>query len=169
MDPSATPEQNNIAQEMQAEINPLQSQLQQTGQALTRANQSYAAETAHMKPLRIGKPDTFNATNVWSWIKSLENVFDAQNALLSNQQKLKYSVSYMTGEGLQLWELRTINNQNIETFADFKIEIVKYFEPVDRELTARKTVAEIGEGCLRTLIDFGPGMEPRDDLTELSP
>ena len=29
-------------------------------------------------------------------------------------------------------------------------------------------VAETGEGCLRTLIGFGPGTEPRDDLTELS-
>ena len=30
------------------------------------------------------------------------------------------------------------------------------------------TVAETGEGCLRTLIGFGPGTEPRDDLTELN-
>ena len=29
-------------------------------------------------------------------------------------------------------------------------------------------VAETGEGCRRTLIGFGPGTEPRDDLTELS-
>ena len=29
-------------------------------------------------------------------------------------------------------------------------------------------VAETGEGCLRTLIGFGPGTEPPDDLTELN-
>ena len=34
--------------------------------------------------------------------------------------------------------------------------------------TAAKPVAETGEGCLRTLICFGPGTEPRDDPTELS-
>ena len=29
-------------------------------------------------------------------------------------------------------------------------------------------MAETGEGCLRTLIGFGPGAEPGDALTELS-
>ena len=29
-------------------------------------------------------------------------------------------------------------------------------------------MAETGEGCLRTLIGFGPGKEPRDDLTQLN-
>ena len=37
----------------------------------------------------------------------------------------------------------SINIQNIETFADFKIEIRKCFEPVNRELTARKTVSSL--------------------------
>ena len=100
MDSSAPSEQNNIIQQLQAEIGSLQSKLQQTGQALTQANQAYAAVTAHTKSLRVGKPDKFSGTNVRSWIKSLENVFDAESSPLSEQQKLRYAVSYMTGEGL---------------------------------------------------------------------
>ena len=137
MDPPTTSEQNNIIQQMQAEISSLQSQLQQTGQALTQANQAYAAVTAHTESLRVGKQDKFSGTNVWSWIKSLEYVFDAENSPLSEQQKLKYAVPYMTGERLQWWELLTINNRNIETFTEFKVEMSNYFEPVNRTFTAR--------------------------------
>ena len=143
MDSSAPSEQNNIIQQLQAEIGSLQSKLQQTGQALTQANQAYAAVTAHTKSLRVGKPDKFSGTNVRSWSKSLENVFDAESSPLSEQQKLKYAVSYMTGEGLQWWELLTINNRNIETFTEFKVEMLNYFEPENRELTARKTLSNL--------------------------
>ena len=70
-------------------------------------------------------------------------MFDAEKSPLSEQQKLKYAVSYMTGEGLQWWELLTIYNRNIETFTEFKVEMLNYFEPVNRELTARKTLSNL--------------------------
>ena len=143
MDPSTPLEQNNILQLMHAEISSLQSQLRQTGQALTQANQAYAAVTVHTKSLRVGRQDKFSVTNVRSWITSLENVFDAETSPLGEQQKFKYAVSYMTGEGLQWWELLTINNRNIETFTDFKVEMLNYFEPVNRELTARNTLSNL--------------------------
>ena len=49
----------------------------------------------------------------------------------------------MTGEGLQWWELLSINNRNIETFTEFKVETLNYFEPVNRELRARKTLSNL--------------------------
>ena len=117
--------------------------MQQTGQVLTQANQAYAAVTEHTNSLRVGKPDKFSGTNVRSWIKSLENVFDAEKSSLSERQKVKYAVSYMTGEVLQWWELLTINSRSIEKFREFKVEMLNYFEPVDRELTARKTLRNL--------------------------
>ena len=81
--------------------------------------------------------------NVRNWIKSLENVFDAQRTPLNEEQKIKYAVSYMTGEGLQWWELLTINSRNIEKLTEFKAEMLNYFEPVNRELTARKTLSNL--------------------------
>ena len=65
-------------------------------------------------------------------------MFDAENLRLSEQKKLKYAVSCMNGEGLEWWDLLTINNQIIETFTEFKVQMLNYFEPVNRELTARK-------------------------------
>ena len=45
--------------------------------------------------------------------------------------------------GLQWWELVTGNGTPIQTYADFQGETLSYFEPVNRELTARKSLSNI--------------------------
>ena len=49
----------------------------------------------------------------------------------------------MGGAGLQWWELVTLNGTPIQTYAEFQREILSNFEPVNRELTARKTLSNM--------------------------
>ena len=49
----------------------------------------------------------------------------------------------MSGSAIQWWELIKINNVQINDYVDFEIEISKHFEPVNRELTARKALNQL--------------------------
>ncbi len=45
---------------------------------------------------------------------------------------------------MQWWELVNLNNQfNITTFEAFQVELLKYFEPVNREVNARKALSSL--------------------------
>ncbi len=60
------------------------------------------------------------------------------------RKKIQYAISYLSDDGLQCWELVNINNQiYIQTFENFKTEILKYFEPVNREVNARKALCAL--------------------------
>ncbi len=53
-------------------------------------------------------------------------------------------MSYLSEDGLQWWKLLNINKDiNITTFEDFNEEILKYFEPVNREVNARKALSAL--------------------------
>ena len=89
--------------------------------------------------LKTAKPKKFSGKNVRAWIKSLENVFSTQTNVPNEEQMLNYAISFMSGDGLQWWELACLDLQNpIMSFADFKEKILHYFEPANRELNARK-------------------------------
>lgn len=44
----------------------------------------------------------------------------------------------MTKEGLQWWELRSIQLETVDRSTKFKEELMKYFQPVNKELNTRK-------------------------------
>ena len=60
--------------------------------------------------------------------------------MVTDDQKIKYAVSYMAGDGLQWWELSTIYGQNIMNYEHFKQELLKYFEPINRKINARRNI-----------------------------
>ena len=50
----------------------------------------------------------------------------------------------MTGNALQWWELVHIDESTeIKTYAEFEKELLTYFEPVNRELNARKMLRNL--------------------------
>ncbi len=70
----------------------------------------------------------------------ITNIFKSLNIVHSEAQKVQYALSYLSDDGLQWCELVNINNQiDIQTFENFKMEILKYFEPVNRKVNARKS------------------------------
>ncbi len=82
--------------------------------------------------------------NVSSWLISLQNIFESQNVVRSEAQKVQYAISYPSDDGLQWWKLVKINSQkNIQTFECNKTEILKYVEPVNREVNARKALSAL--------------------------
>jgi len=61
----------------------------------------------------------------------------------------------MTGAGLEWWELVTLNGTTITDYPMFQQEILNYFEPVNRELTARKMLSELKQmGKLTIVRDY---------------
>ena len=132
----ATPQQPTLQQvydRMQSQISHLQSKLDV-------ANQQYQnlAREQRKDNLEIGKPDTFSGRNALSWLKSLRNLFDMQTLPPSEKTKISYAVCYLTGDGMQWWDLVTLNAVDIGTFEEFERELLKHLEPVNRELNARK-------------------------------
>lgn len=127
-------DQQNMINQLQNQINDLQNNLVQAQQAiLSLVNENNGLKTA--------KPEKFSGTNVRTWLKSISNIFANQAIPPTNAHKIKFAVSYLSGEGLQWWELVNINPEiNIQTFEQFGEEIVKYFEPVNREINARKSM-----------------------------
>ena len=138
---------NTLAQ-IQQQISALQEQGAQTSQEnqklhnhITHANQTIASinqSGIQVERLKTGKLEKFTGQNVRSWPKSLDNIFSTQPCLPTDVNRIKYAVSYMGGAGLQWWELVKLNGTPMQTYADFQREILSYFEPVNRELTARK-------------------------------
>ncbi len=88
------------------------------------------------------RPEIFNGRNVRSWLKSIENVIETEKTASTEKQKIKFAISYRGGDGLQWWELININDRNsIYTFENFKRELLKYFEPVNREINGRNALS----------------------------
>ena len=127
---------NDQMQAMQAQISSLQEQLNLTSQAVAQAYKAYQNLYVHSGQLSHGTPDKFTGLNGRSWLKSIDNIFEAQNIILSDDRKIKYAVSYME-YGLQWWELSTMHGQKIINYEHFKQELLKYFQPTNRELDAR--------------------------------
>ncbi len=128
--------QNDALLDMQNQISALQNQL-------ALANQAVVNLTAqnNQSILKSAKPEKFNGKNARAWLHSLENIFNTQNGSVSEQQKIQYAISYLTDDGLEWWQLLQINPEIvINTFHDFGNELLKYFEPVNRELNARKNM-----------------------------
>jgi len=95
--------QEQVAQSVQAN-QALQAQVNQANQAVAATNHAVAnmgQNVPNNTQLRTGKPEKFNGQNVRSWLKSLDNIFGTQNP------------SYMTGAGLEWWELVTLNGTTI--------------------------------------------------------
>ena len=127
---------NEALMAMQNQINALQNQLALANQAVV--NLSAQNQT---NSLKSGRPNKFNGKNARAWLHSLENIFNIQNGNLSEEQKIQYAISYLTDDGLEWWQLLQINPDiNINSFHDFGNELLKYFEPVNRELNARKNI-----------------------------
>ena len=125
---------------MQAQINTLQEQLNLASQAVAQANQAYQNLSVNSPHLKHGSPNKFTGSNSRSWLKSIDNIFEAQNGMLTNDQKIKYAVSYKARDGLQWWELSTIHGQYIMNDEHFKQELLKYFEPINREINERRNL-----------------------------
>ena len=118
-------------------INQLQNQIaelqNQLATVLNIANQSNGLKTA--------KPDKCSGKYVRTWLKSINNIFENQTIPVNEANKIKYAVSYLSGEGLQWWELVNINPEiNIQTFQEFGEKMLEYIEPVNREVNARKAM-----------------------------
>ena len=137
---------------MQAEIASLQQQLVQTNEALSSANntinsmQQVQQQNQVVVPqnnLKCGKPDKFDGTEPRSWLVSLENIFDAAIQNIDDVQKIKYAVSFMTGNALQWWEMIKLNETMFESYESFKEKLLEYFEPVNREEHARKILSSL--------------------------
>lgn len=128
---------DQIVAQMQNQINTLQQQIQNSTQAY---NQLRATSLGN---LRTGKPDKFDGKHVRSWITSIENVFSTLPEQPTEISKVKYAISFMSGEALQWWELMMINQVVINSFEDFKKELLNHFEPINRELNARKMLSEL--------------------------
>jgi len=128
--------QNDALLAMQNQINALQNQLAQANQAvLNLTAQNFQS------PLKSGRPDKFDGKNARAWLHSLENIFNIQNSNISEEQKMQNAISYLADDGLEWWQLLKINpDVAINTFQDFGNELLKYFEPVNRELNARKNM-----------------------------
>lgn len=133
--PQLTPEQ--VIQQMQNQIAALQQQIQTSTQAYNQLRSNNAGN------LRTGKPDKFDGKHVRSWITSIENVFSTLPEQPTEIAKVKYAISFMSGEALQWWELMIINQVVLNSFEDFKTELLKHFEPINRELNARKMLSEL--------------------------
>ena len=140
-DNQPTPQQ--IIEQLQNQIAQLQNNLhsvQQQALNIASANANSNANFAN-SVLKIAKPEKFYGKNARMWIKSLQNIIDAQNSQISEHDKIKYAVSFLTGDGLQWWELVNINPEiNINTFQEFCDKLLEYFEPVNREFNARKAM-----------------------------
>ena len=65
--------------------------------------------------------------------------------------------SYMGGAGLTWWELVTLNGTPIQRYEDHQRKILSYFEPVNMELTARKTLSNIKQMSKLTHLGTGRG------------
>ena len=139
-----------IITQLQQRIDQLENQLLSSNNLSTQITDLIKVSNNHTS-LRIGKPDKFSGKNVRSpyifssgypgpsWIKSLENIFANQTEAPDDNVKIKYAVSFMNGGALQWWEMINLNEQNqIEPFEDFKSKIFDYYEPINRELNARK-------------------------------
>ncbi len=94
--------------------------------------------------LRTARPENVNGRNVRSRLTSIQKLIETAKTAPTEEQKTKFAVSYLIGDGLQWWELININKHNsIYSFEDFKRELLKNFEPVHREINAKKALSNL--------------------------
>ena len=133
----------------------LQEQRAQTNQAVAIATQSISNvntmnNNSNSPLLKTEKPKMLNCENARSWLKSIGTIFAAHSNTIDDNTKINYAVSYMTG--LQWWELANLNDNPITSYDERQKELLNYFEPVDRELTAREVWIDLKEISKLTLV-----------------
>ena len=145
MDPEQT---NEALTAMQEQIANLQQQLNQAHTAFTAlANNQGNNNNVNRTDLKLSKPEKFDGKHVRSWLVSLENIFNANNQQVNDENKIKYAISFMIGNALQWHELMKHQNKEFNNFDDFKAELLNYFEPVNREDNARKALHSLKQFC----------------------
>ncbi len=140
MDPENAPDAITA---MQAQIAELQQQLANAHNAfnnLANNNPVNQNANANQSVLKLSKPEKFDGKHVRSWLVSLENIFNSTNQQLTDENKIKYAISFMIGNALQWHELMKHQNKEFQNFDEFKNELLNYFEPVNREDNARKVL-----------------------------
>ena len=135
----------------------LQEQIAQTIQAVAIATQSISNvnntnSNSNSLLLKTGKPEKFNSENARSRLKSIATIFAAHSNTIDDNTKINYALSYMTGAGLQWWELATLNGNILTSYEEFQKELINYFQPVNRELTARKMLSDLKQMGKLTLV-----------------
>lgn len=101
--------------------------------------QAYSAEQVQARSKTVpvaAKPDKNHERKVCSWRQSWDSCSEAQRVELSEQNKQKFVISYMSGEELQLWELLTLHSISINWYLSLKKKPQNHFESVTRELSA---------------------------------
>lgn len=130
--------------ELQNRINILSQQMNQVMQVNNHLSNALNQNMHNTDALKIGKPEKFSGKYARSWLQSLENIFSNVNETTSEEKKIKYAVSFMTGQALEWWELININDEiNIDSFNIFKKLLLEYFEPANKELNARRILSSI--------------------------
>ena len=84
----------------------------------------------------------------------MENYF-AADPYITDERKIKFAVCYLSADGLQWWELTALQNNIPSTFSIFKEELLKHFEPINRELNARRILNSLKQmGRLNTIRSY---------------
>ena len=89
-----------MIQKLQSQISTLQQRIANSANMNVTISNALSAMNPQHK-LKIGKPDTFSGKFGRTWQKSLENIFSADGSTNSDDAKIKYAVSFMTGNVLQ--------------------------------------------------------------------
>lgn len=105
---------------MQDQINILQPQVLNANQMVSRASNAYQNLASFPTVLDVLKPDKFCEKNVRSWLQRISSYSAAQRVELTEQNKLRFVISYVSGEGLQCWEVLTLQHIFIDIYLNFK-------------------------------------------------
>lgn len=68
---------------------------------ISQANNAYQYPTRSRTVLGVAKPDKFYGKSACSCLQSLDSYFAAYRVELSDEDKLRFATSYMSGERLQ--------------------------------------------------------------------
>lgn len=129
---------NELHQQISNQNNNLQNQLSNQNNQIQQQINDQISHNSSLG-LKFGTPNKYNNKNTRAWLQSIQNIFELQRTEPSEDEKIKYAISFLNEEGLEWWDLMNKNsNIQINTFAQFSHEIMNYFEPVNRELNARK-------------------------------
>ena len=129
---------NELHQQISNQNNNLQNQLNNQNNQITQQINNQMSQNSS-SGLKFGRPNKYSNKNTRAWLQSIQNIFELQRNDPSEDEKIKYAISFLNEEGLEWWDLMNKNsNIKINTFAQFSHEMMNYFEPVNRELNARK-------------------------------
>jgi len=97
-------------------------------------NQGISAQFAPTitSQLKMPKPEKFTGKSVddneiENWIFTLDNLFDAQGATLSETQKLAYAVSYLVEDALSWWQAIRTGQDSPKSWSALKVAMLAYF------------------------------------------